>query len=451
MALLDQPNAVAMASIEAVFREHGVSTQRLRPHFGLAFAPGAIDLSRPGALPQKLDEALNDAFHCFGLLVFRELDLEPERELDFCRRFSHDPEQNLAQDRNYGAQIVPGQPKLPNYPAIGLVGGAHVDGPTGHYGFVGDVDANDQPPGGMERSWHCDGVADEDPPPECTAMRSILVPRSGGGATLFASSTRAAALAIKAAEKDPKEWRGAPPLARAMCHYRATPSLWDELEVSPTGISLRPMSDQTAAALAADPVATAKLQAMARDGFTARSDREYLLPMLACVPAASYHRDIATVPVPTMIHQCRALHAVSDVVTGQTLSFEESQNYIERAWRPGLSDPENIIVHHWADRDFVVWNNRTVIHSATSKGQWKRREDDQRLLHRIRMRAHPVTGRVAAWSPQVEAAGRGFGERRLPSIESSTAAAAAAESNDGAHNNSNGEVPLAVAHRGARL
>jgi hypothetical protein len=39
--------------------------------------------------------------------------------------------------------------------------------------------------------------------------------------------------------------------------------------------------------------------------------------------------------MPTMIHQCRALHAVSDVVTGQVLSFEESQDYIERAWRPG--------------------------------------------------------------------------------------------------------------------
>ena len=119
------------------------------------------------------------------------------------------------------------------------------------------------------------------------------------------------------------------------------------------------------------------------------------------------------VSAPTMIHQCRALYAISDVVTGQTLSFEESQDYIEKAWRPGLTDPGNIVTHQWSDGDFVVWNNRIVIHSATSKGLWKRSEHDERLLHRIRMRAHPHTGRIAAWSSAVESAGQGFGERLL--------------------------------------
>jgi hypothetical protein len=77
----------------------------------------------------------------------------------------------------------------------------------------------------------------------------------------------------------------------------------------------------------------------------------------------------------------------------------------------GLTDPDNVFEHQWAENDFVVWNNRVVIHSATSKGLWKQTEDDERLLHRIRMRAHPVHGRVAAWAPVVEAAGHGFGER----------------------------------------
>ena len=397
-----------MASVEAVFREHDVPTTRLQPHFGLAFEPRAIDLSARGtALPPMLQQALEDAFYCFGLLVFREAELEPEDELEFCKRFSYDPAQDLVNDRNYGAQIVPGQPKLPEFPAIGLVGGAHV-APPGHYGFVGELDANDQPPGGMDRSWHCDGVIDEDPPPECTAMRSVRVPRSGGGATLFASSIRAAALALQ--ESQTKVWRHLPPLTHAMCHYRPMPSLWDTLEVSPTGISLQPMSDRTAAALAAEPAAATKLQRMARDGFVVRSNREYLLPMLA---RATTNDGRHPVSAPTMIHQCRALYAISDVVTGQTLSFEESQDYIEKAWRPGLTDPGNIVTHQWSDGDFVVWNNRIVIHSATSKGLWKRSEHDERLLHRIRMRAHPHTGRIAAWSSAVESAGQGFGERLL--------------------------------------
>ncbi len=49
-----------------------------------------------------------------------------------------------------------------------------------------------------------------------------------------------------------------------------------------------------------------------------------------------------------------------------------------------LTDPDNVFEHQWAENDFVVWNNRVVIHSATSKGLWKQTEDDERLLHRIR-------------------------------------------------------------------
>ena len=60
--------------------------------------------------------------------------------------------------------------------------------------------------------------------------------------------------------------------------------------------------------------------------------------------------------------------------------------YMERVWAPGLAAAQNTYSHSWAEGDFVVWNNRIIMHSATSKGLWKRGEGDERLLHRIRMR-----------------------------------------------------------------
>ena len=393
----------ARAELEATFAASGIATERLRPHFGLAFAPGTIDLSQP--LPAAVDDALTASFYAFGILVFRELWPEPEQELEFARRFSHDPAQRQDVDRNYGKQLVPGQPKLPAHPSVALVGGAEVVAP-GHY--VGTVDANDQPPGGMRRSWHCDGVVDEYPPPECTAMRAVRSPADGGD-TLFVHSSHAARLAMEAAADE--GWDG-PALERAVCHYRPSvvTALWHELEVTDSGISLCPMGDATLAAFAAEPTAANTLQAMVRgDGYRpkGRQSREYAFPLLTLARLAE------GVTAPTMIHQCRALHAVSDGVTGEALSFADSQRYaqpdrlcspladepeacpqgcvalgryMERVWAPGLAAAQNTYSHSWAEGDFVVWNNRIIMHSATSKGLWKRGEGDERLLHRIRMR-----------------------------------------------------------------
>ena len=85
-----------------------------------------------------------------------------------------------------------------------------------------------------------------------------------------------------------------------------------------------PMSDATLAAFAADPTAANALQAMVRgDGYRPkeRHNREYAFPLLTLARLAE------GVTAPTMIHQCRALHAVSDGVTGEALSFAESQRY----------------------------------------------------------------------------------------------------------------------------
>jgi hypothetical protein len=82
------------------------------------------------------------------------------------------------------------------------------------------------------------------------------------------------------------------------------------------------MGDATLAAFAADPAATNALQAMVRgDGYRPkeRQNREYVFPLLALARLAE------GVTAPTMVHQCRALHAVSDGVTGEAPSFAESQ------------------------------------------------------------------------------------------------------------------------------
>jgi alpha-ketoglutarate-dependent taurine dioxygenase len=74
---------------------------------------------------------------------------------------------------------------------------------------------------------------------------------------------------------------------------------------------------------------------------------------------------------------------------------------MERVWAPGLSAPDNTYSHPWAEGDFVVWNNRTVMHSATGKG-----EKDAKLAQKlgqlqpfIVVSPQECTGQLASFGP----------------------------------------------------
>ena len=55
------------AAVEVALAAQGIGTKRLRPHFGLEIAAGAVDLATPRQeLPRLLDEALTAAFYAFG-------------------------------------------------------------------------------------------------------------------------------------------------------------------------------------------------------------------------------------------------------------------------------------------------------------------------------------------------------------------------------------------------
>ena len=134
-----------------------------------------VDLSRP--LPDEVFVAIDRALADYGVLVFRDQELAPERQLAFCRRFG--PVEVNAFD----------QYALPGHPGVLVVSNIVEDGRS-----IGYADAGSH--------WHTD-MSYTATPPRCTALHAIEVPSAGGrnlGDTLFANA-RAAWEALDEADR----------------------------------------------------------------------------------------------------------------------------------------------------------------------------------------------------------------------------------------------------------
>ena len=145
-------------------REGGLD---LRPSGeGAGAEVAGIDLSRelPGDVFAGIDRALAD----FGVLVFREQRLSPERQLAFCERFG------LVEVNAFDQYALSG------HPGVLVVSNVVEDGRN-----VGYADAGSH--------WHTD-MSYTATPPRCTALHAIEVPSAGGrnlGDTLFANARAA--------------------------------------------------------------------------------------------------------------------------------------------------------------------------------------------------------------------------------------------------------------------
>jgi alpha-ketoglutarate-dependent taurine dioxygenase len=58
------------------------------------------------------------------------------------------------------------------------------------------------------------------------------------------------------------------------------------------------------------------------------------------------------------------------------LGVIESRLQVEAWMRPAIA-PELVYVHAWQPGDLVIWNNRSIWHSATGKLS----RDDRRIMH----------------------------------------------------------------------
>ena len=138
----------------------------------LAFRPLLADCGAEvlGADLARLDDAtfaaILDAFHRYGLLVFRDQDLAPADEVAFARRFPHGPGRPIYTEHTFD-----------DLPELQRLGNAEQDGkPVALLNKLGI-------------EWHTDGTSRE-LPCVATQLYCIQAPRTGGE-TLFASGCTA--------------------------------------------------------------------------------------------------------------------------------------------------------------------------------------------------------------------------------------------------------------------
>ena len=167
----------AKTTSESRGSESGATGIDLRPSGeGAGAEVAGVDLSAP--VSDEVFDRVNRALARFGVLVFREQRLLPERQLAFCERFG--PVEVNAFD----------QYALPGHPGVLVVSNIVEDGRS-----IGYADAGSH--------WHTD-MSYTATPPRCTALHAMEVPSDGGrnlGDTLFANA-RAAWEALDEPERD---------------------------------------------------------------------------------------------------------------------------------------------------------------------------------------------------------------------------------------------------------
>ena len=311
----------------------------------------------------RLSEALRQAVLEHGMVLIRNQELTPEIEERVAMLFPHDTSVPVA-DRSGPFNLAgtgvkenstggASRWKVPSHPVVQLQGcGKIVD----HFGI----------PDGEMRSewasveWHTDGIHDDVAsrrtlPPVLTSMYVLETP-AVGAETLFASG-RAAFQNLSPELRE----RALRLVATYDCNFRP---------VEPNGTRARPEHVHS------------------KDGFGVSSRWPVVItdrmgaPSLYMAPAFTRQVDDEGTP----------------------LEVEEGQSLLGKLLSIGLSLPEgwhapadgstpipetdNVLVHQWRSGDLVLWDNRSMLHSATPTSRYNAHHPEtRRLVHRIRLSA----------------------------------------------------------------
>ena len=347
------PRFVVAARSDAAAMLRRAPTLAARFRRSITTSPLPNGPSHFGAVVSDCD--LVEALHCsdtvaklhsllyeHGLLLFRDHDhITPADELAFAMKFNHQPDGD-AMGYTGGAAA---QPQLPEHPGVALVGTYDLRKQP----FYGSTAVSrgvytDWHPD--QRAWHNDGFADTSPPPDLTTMRCVKTP-SSGGQTLFACSRMAASLLPDSLDPPPEDVR---------VRYK----LFAKAEIALEGTHL--LKAEGAKGEEAD---TAQLVNNA-------GGTEWPLVVKEAVSGersmvGSYH-----------------VAGLVDTRTDAVFGFDAANQYLKKAWAPGLADGL-VYAHSWEVGDIVAWSNRLVIHTATSTAKYP--EGAERLHTRIRMRS----------------------------------------------------------------
>ncbi len=262
--------------------------------------------------------------------------------------------------------------QIPEEPGVLVLGKGEID----HYGLQvtlgGDRDAygeddGSQVLGGGALQWHIDGTFYQHAPCHFTQMRCIEAPTGSGhwlayddgsgdrlwceaGATAFASGR------IAFEQLSPQQQQLA---LQARVHYASRPfEASYELANGSHGLRLLDAEAEVDYSRGID-VAGSEIDD----------------------PLAQVYPLIWTCPVTgrqALMPQPRCMHALELNTASQPrlLGVVESRLQVE-AWMRAAIAPELVYVHAWRAGDLVLWNNRSLWHSATGKLA----RDDRRVMH----------------------------------------------------------------------
>jgi alpha-ketoglutarate-dependent taurine dioxygenase len=287
-------------------------------------------------------------FNNHGLILFRDQDLTPEEEIDFMHLLPWD--KDAPPEKLYGPLGSPGVERerytrwrIPEHQEILLQGEGDIEN---HHGLSGAL-ASGKP----TREWHSDGLHELEEPPVATSMYAISS-KEAGGDTLFRSGV---SIFEGLSEKSRNR------VESLVAHYTRMPS-----PMHKDGLGQR-------AAQRNGDGDTKSLGILYNEG-DAKS--------IASAKAVSTSHPVVWEHPETksraVIIAPMWLHHISE--SGKDMSWEDSQQLSEDLLRAG---ERSTYRHEWTKGDFVVWDNRQLLHSGTATSSFSK--EGIRLLHRIRL------------------------------------------------------------------
>ncbi len=320
------------------------------------------------------------ALHQHQLLVIpNQQHLTPQQEVAFYRSIDingltiwRDQTNNPWEVFKVAQGNKAGTYQIPEEPGVLVLGKGEID----HYGLKvtlgGDrgaygKDQGSQVLGGGALQWHIDGTFYEHAPCHYTQMRCIEAPTGSGhwlsyddetedklwceaGSTAFASGRLAYDIL--------------PPDSQQLClqtrvHYASRPfETTYELGNSSNGLRIIEYAAERRYSSGED-----------IPGATIDDPLAQIYPLIWTCPVTKQH---ALMPHP------RCMHALEQNTEAGNyfLGVIESRLQVE-AWMCPAIAPELVYVHAWQPGDLVIWNNRSIWHSATGKLS----RDVRRIMH----------------------------------------------------------------------
>lgn len=300
-------------------------------------------LAEMDALNTSLRTQLNDAFDRHSVLVFQNQSLTPAEQVAFVKLLPWDseaPAEHLSILGNPGLDAERwNRWKVPEQPEVLLQGEGEV---IDHHGLSGNLSS-----GKPILEFHTDGVYELERPPVVTSLYSVSI-KPAGGDTLFVSSA-------DIYQALPDELRARADGLRAV--YRRVPR-----PMHHSGLRARIDAD-------GDGAGSASLGQL-YDGSASMAAETSTTHPLVWVHPSTGARGVVVAPMWLSHLEER---------DGTPLGADESQLLVEQILRGG-GEP---YAHKWRVGDFVIWDNRATLHSATPNDGFS--AEGLRLLERIRM------------------------------------------------------------------